>query len=103
MAEKKYYTRKKVIDGVEYTAQFNGISAYVDAVDECHVSVDGTTTTMGWGKLNRYILEKVIVEPAGLTMDDFESLETMSEVVRFGREVMQGKFRDSKDEGAAKK
>ena len=38
MAEnKKFYTRKKVIGGVEYTAQFNGISSALQAIDNSYI------------------------------------------------------------------
>ena len=89
MAE-KFYQRKKVINGVEYTAQFNGLSAALGAIDESYI--DGTEN-MSMVKMSRYIFENVIVEPKGLTADDFEDMETFNEVIRFGREVMQGKFR----------
>lgn len=87
----KFYQRKKVINGVEYTAQFNGLSAALSAVDECYI--DGTEN-MSMVKMARYIFENVIVNPPNLTADDFDNMETFNEVIRFGREVMQGKFRE---------
>lgn len=98
MAE-KYYQRRKVINGVEYTAQFNGLSAALSAIDESYI--DGTEN-MSMIKLTKYILENVIVNPSGLTPDDFDTMEELNEVIRFGREVMQGKFRN-KNKGAEKK
>lgn len=96
---KKFYQRKKTINGVEYVAQFNGLSAALSAVDETYIQ--GTETT-SMKLLSQYIFENVIVEPRGLTADDFETMEELNEVLRFGREVMQGKFRDRKDAGAEK-
>ena len=32
----KFKTVKKIIDGVEYTAQFNGLSAALEAVDNSY-------------------------------------------------------------------
>lgn len=93
MAE-KFYQRKKTINGVEYTAQFNGLSAALSAVDETYIQ---NTETTSLKLLSQYIFENVIVEPKGLTADDFETMEELNEVLRFGREVMQGKFRDKKD------
>lgn len=94
MAEtNKFYTRKKTIGGVEYTAQFNGLSAALSAVDESYI--DGSSNT-GMIKFSKYIFENVIVEPKGLTPDSFDNIEDFNEVVRFGMSVMQGKFRDKK-------
>ena len=48
------------------------------------------------------MFENVIVEPKGLTPDSFESMEEFNEVVTFAREVMQGDFREKKDEKSTK-
>lgn len=92
----KFYQRTKVINGKEYTAQFNGLSAALTAIDESYI--DGSEN-MSMVKLSKYIFENVIVEPSGLTADDFETMEEFNEVMRFGREVMQGKFRNQKNKG----
>lgn len=86
-----FYSAKKTIRGKEYTAQFNGISAALDAVDNSYI--DGSNNT-SVAKLAKYIFENVIVEPKGLTPDDFDSMDEFNEVVTFGREVMQGNFRE---------
>lgn len=90
----KFYTVKKEIGGREYTAQFNGISAALKAVDASYIEGTGNTSVE---KLAKYLFENVIVEPKGLTPDDFESMEDFNEVVAFAREVMQGNFRDQKE------
>lgn len=90
------YTAKKTIRGKEYTAQFNGLSAFLTAIDGSYV--DGTNNTSIF-KLASYVFEHVIVEPKGLTVDDFDDIDELNEVVRFGNEVMQGKFRKATDEG----
>lgn len=90
----KFYTAKKTIRGTEYTAQFNGISAYLSAVDNSYIDGSNNTSVM---KMAEYILENVIVEPKGLTPDDFDSMDEFNEVVAFGREVMQGNFREKAD------
>lgn len=95
----KHYTVKKEINGQEYTAQFNGISAALDALDGSYIDDSKVTSTK---KLSKYVFEHVIVDPPKLTADDFEDMETFNEVVKFGIDVMQGKFRNSKDESAAK-
>lgn len=96
---KKTYTVKKEIGGKEYIAQFNGISTALDAVDSCYI--DGTSN-ISTRKLNAFLLEHVIVEPKGLTFDDFDSVEELNKVTEFAREVMQGNFRDEAQQDTAK-
>jgi type II secretory pathway component PulL len=95
----KFYTVEKEINGTKYVAQFNGISAALKAVDESYI--EGTNNT-SVEKLSRYLFSNVIVEPKGLTADDFESMEEFNEVISFAREVMQGDFREEKDKKSAK-
>ena len=97
---KKTYTVEKEINGVKYIAQFNGISAALDAVDGCYIPGTQNISTV---KMAKYLLDNVIVEPKGLTADDFDSLDELNAVTDFAREVMQGNFRDKANEGAAKK
>ena len=94
----KFKQVKKVIDGVEYTAQFNGLSAALEAMDNSYI--DGTSNT-SVVKLNKYILENVIVDPK-CEIDDFEDANKLNAVVAFGREVMQGTFRETPVKGGAK-
>lgn len=96
MANKKFYTVEKEINGVEYKAQFNGISAALEAQDGFYI--DGTNNISNI-KLANYILKNVIVEPKGLTPDDFSSMDELADVIAWGREVMQGDFRPEKVEG----
>lgn len=100
MANEKYYTKTKEINGVKYTAQFNGISAALEAVDNSYIDGSSNISTV---KLAKYLFENVIVEPKGLTPDDFETVEEFNEVTGWARDVMQGKFRDSENTSAAKK
>lgn len=95
------YTIDKEIKGKKYTAQFAGLSVALKAVDATYI--EGTSTT-SVTKMTEYLLKHVIVEPHGLTIDDFESSEELNEVVAFARAVMQGGFRDEvvKGEAAAK-
>ena len=99
MANNKFYTVEKEINGVKYKAQFNGISAALKAVDSSYI--EGTQNT-SVDKLAKYLFDNVIVEPKGLTADDFDSMEEFNQVVTFAREVMQGDFRDKKDEKPTK-
>ena len=94
MEKNKFYTREKTVDGVKYVAQFNGLSENFRAIDNCYIANSQNTSLE---KLNTYILENVIVEPKGLTIDDFDNLETFNEVINFGHQVMQGKFRDKNE------
>ncbi len=87
MAKKKFYTVDKEIGGVKYVAQFNGISAALRAVDSTYI--EGTSTT-SLEKMSAYLLENVIVEPKGLTVDDFDNFNDLNECLDFARSVMQG-------------
>ncbi len=95
----KFYTKTKTIGGVAYTAQFNGLSAALDAVDNSYI--EGTNNT-SVAKMAKYLFDNVIVEPKGLTPDSFDNMEDFNEVVTFAREVMQGNFRDKADESETK-
>lgn len=95
---KKPYTVEKEIHGTKYTAQFNGLSAALKAVDNCYTE-DGKNISAG--KMADYLFEHVIVDPK-VTVDDFDSLEELNAVTDFAREVMQGNFREKANEGAAK-
>lgn len=87
---KKPYTVEKEINGVKYIAQFNGISAALEAIDNSYIEGSQNTSV---AKLSKYLFENVIVEPKNLSIDDFDSIEEFNEVVSFAREVMQGNFR----------
>lgn len=98
-ANNKFYSVTKKINGKEYTAQFNGLSFALRAVDNSYI--DGSSNT-SVEKMTNYILKNVIVEPANIDIDDFDSTEELNEVVAFGRDVMQGKFRDQANKNGAK-
>lgn len=94
-----FYTVSKEINGKEYKAQFSGISAALKAVDESYI--DGSNNT-SIAKMAKYLFENIIVEPKGLTVDDFDSLEELNAVVEFGLKVMQGNFREEKVQESTK-
>lgn len=96
----KTYTVKKEINGKEYIAQFAGMSVALDAIDNSYIDGSGNTSAK---KLNKFLLDHIIVEPKGLTVDDFETVEEMNEVTKFAREVMQGHFREAAQQTAANK
>lgn len=98
----KPYTVKKTINGTEYTAQFAGLSVALRGVDSSYID---NSSQVSVEKMSKYIFEHVIVEPKGLTADDFSSFEEFNEVVKFGQDVMQGKeesFRNATDESPSK-
>lgn len=96
----KFYTVEKEINGVNYKAQFNGISAALEAQEGFFI--DGTSTPSS-AKIANYILKHVIVEPKGLTPDDFRRMDDLADVVAWGRDVMEGNFcPDEEDKGKAK-
>ena len=96
-AENKFYTKEKEINGVKYVAQFSGLSSAMRAIDESYI--DNNSSNVSIFKISKYVFENVIVEPTGLTADDFDSMEELNEVVRFGMDVMQGKFRSENESG----
>ena len=96
-----FYTVKKVINGKEYTAQFNGISAMLRAKDSTYIEGTAITSTE---KFTQYLLDNVIVEPKGLKIDDYDNLDELNEVVDFAAAVSRGEFRNTtSDAGAAEK
>ena len=100
MAANKFYTVKKTIGGKEYVAQFSGISAALRAVDASYI--EGTNNTR-MEKLAEYLFDNIIVEPKGLTVDDFESMDEFNEVIKFANAVMKGDFREKADKAAAER
>lgn len=96
----KSYAITKEIKGKKYTAQFAGLSTALRAVDESYI--DGTSNT-SLLKMAKFLFEYIIVEPKGLSVDDFVDMEEFQEVVKFAREVMQGDFREEANEGTTNK
>lgn len=96
MANKSYQVTKEIC-GKNYIAQFSGISVALRAVDASYI--EGTSNT-SVEKLAEYLFKYVIVEPKGLTPDDFDTIEEFNQVVAFARGVMQGDFREKTDEKA---
>jgi len=100
MADNKFYTVTKEIRGKEYTAQFSGLSSALKMVDSSYIEGSQNLSTE---KIASYVFEHAIVEPKGLTPDSFDTLEEFNEVVNFGRDVLNGNFRDEANKAAAKK
>lgn len=96
MAVKPYQVTKE-IEGKTYTAQFNGIGAALKARDAWRE--DGTDVASN-EKMADYLLKNVIIDPANLTPDDFETWAGLNEVLAWGIQVMNGEFRP--DTSAAK-
>ena len=94
----KFYTAEKEINGTKYICQFNGLSAALKAVDDSYIEGSNNTSVE---KMAKYLLEHVVVSPK-MTIDDFEDMNEFNEVIAFAREVMQGNFRNQKDEEPAK-
>lgn len=86
----KFYTVEKTIGGNEYKAQFNGLSVALRAVDESYLENSNNTSVE---KMAQYLFDNVIVEPKGLTIDDFNSMDELNEVIEFARNVMQGELK----------
>ena len=95
--ENKFYTKEKEINGTKYVAQFSGLSSIMRAIDESYIDKNSSNTSIS--KLSKYLFENVIVEPTGLTADDFDSMEELNEVINWAMEVAQGKFRPTNESG----
>lgn len=93
MANLKPKTFTKEINGNTYTAQFNGMYACLEALDEI-----GATSQKGpsLAKTAKYVLENVIVDPK-LSVNDFSSMDDLNDVVTFGLEIMKGNFPKSEE------
>lgn len=91
MANKKFYQVEKEINGVKYTAQFSGLSAWLrctDAAKQDNGSDDPSNI-----RIYEKVLEAGLVEPKGLTVDDFDDMDNLDAVFKFVSNVMKGKFR----------
>lgn len=95
----KFYVVEKEINGQKYKAQFAGISTALRAVDSSYIEGTNNTSTE---KLAEYLFKYIIVEPKGLSIDDFEDMGTFNEVITFAREVMSGDFREEGNKVATK-
>lgn len=89
----KFRQVTKTINGKEYVAQFSGLSTYYRAIDSSYI--DGDSKNLSLEKMNSYVLENAIVEPPHLTIDDFDDLDELNEVVKFGQDVMRGKIKEN--------
>lgn len=92
----KPYTVDREINGHKYTAQFNGFSQIYRMSDACYDPELKTTSTE---KTTKYLFENVIVQPSGLTADDFDDFDELQEVIKFANEVMKGSFRKKDESG----
>lgn len=99
MAKVQPYKVSKEINGVTYIAQFTGSGAGLRAKDASNDDNGNLQTE----KLAQYLLDHVIVEPTGLDVDDFESLDELNDVTNFASEVMSGKLKPEKEEKKATK
>ena len=92
----KFYQVERTINGKKYVAQFNGISAALKMTDNSYI--DGSNN-QSLEKMTKYMLTNVIVEPSGLTFDNFEEL---NEVIGFAREVMTGEVKPAEEKRTRK-
>lgn len=83
----KHYTVEKEINGKKYTAQFAGLSVAMRSVDETYIA---GTNINSIAKTAEFLFKYVIVEPKGLTVDDFDTADEINEVMNFAKAVMEG-------------
>lgn len=100
MADSKFYTVTKAINGKTYTAQFNGLSYVLRLTDDTYIS--DTSSNHSNVKMSEKLFKDVIVEPKGLTPDSFEDMDEYNEVTKFALQVAQGKFRNEQDTSTEK-
>ncbi len=93
----KFYTVTETINGTAYTAQFNGI-AVAAQLSDASVDKNGNFSLV---QAAEFMLGNVLVEPAGLSLNDFDDMDTLTDVLHFCREVAAGNFRKKKDDGDA--
>ncbi len=92
------YTRQKTIGEVQYTAQYSGLSLAARLMDECYLP---NGTQYSFEKAANFILKNAIVDPPGLSLADFDDMDTLCAVMEFGGDVLRGKFLHAKNEGRA--
>ena len=91
---------EKEINGKKYVAQFSGISTGLKIMDSCYIDGSDNLSTF---KLAEQIFDKIIVEPKGLTIDDFDTIKDFNEVITWAQDVMQGNFRPETKQNEGKK
>ena len=91
MANKKFYQVEKEINGVKYTAQFSGLSAWLRCTDAAKQD-DGSGDPANL-RIYEKVLEAGLVEPKGLTVEDFDDMDGLDAVFSFVSNVMKGRFR----------
>ncbi|MFR4538158.1 MAG: hypothetical protein ACLT5F_09085 [Anaerotignaceae bacterium] len=97
---KKFMQVKKTINGIEYTAQFNGALSHNRALDYAR---DGENIMPSSEKMTLYLLENVLVSPVERKSEDaYENFNELSEVVEFLTEVNQGIFREEEEQKPVK-
>lgn len=98
---KKFTQVKKTINGVEYTAQYNGALSHNRALDYARDGQESLVPSME--KMTLYLLENVLIEPKERKNEEaYENYAELSAVTEFLTEVNQGIFREEKDESSAK-
>lgn len=93
------YQVEKEIDGVKYVGQYTGLRTYLKVSDDSR-RADGN----GINTEDYYdnALKAAIIEPANLSVDDFDDIDHLKNVIDFANEVMEGKFRANTEQGKDK-
>lgn len=90
-----FYQVEKEINGKKYVFQHNGLTAALEAIDDSYIDGSGNISMK---KLTKYLFQNVVVEPRGLTPDDFDSMDELSEVTSFARKVMNAEIKPNAEE-----
>lgn len=86
MAFENFYQSTKEINGVKYTAQFNGLSFRDETIDSSYVS---GTDNVSLEKLSRKLFDNVLVEPK-MSINDFgaDKIGTTEEKIICGKKYV---------------
>lgn len=98
----KFYQVTKEINGVKYTAQFSGLSAWLNCTEKAKQD-DGTDDSSNV-RVYETVFDAGLIDPKGLKVDDFDCMEDLDAVFTFVSGVMKGKFRaQAKEKGTKEK
>lgn len=78
MSEKKPKTATVIVGGKEYRLQHPGVKWYMENIDDSR----DARGAMSVGKYTQNLLDNVVVSPAGLKMDDFDSVGEMEALIQ---------------------
>lgn len=89
---------KKTINGIEYVAEWKGVSFSKERIESCRVK---NTEMLSKSKLAKVVFNEVITSPK-ISANDFSDFNEFEEVLDFGASVLFGEF-DKKSDSQLKR